>query len=62
VSSREVIDRMKAAGWMLARTNGSHCHFTHPHRAGVVTVPHPKRDLPIGTIKSIEKATGLKLR
>jgi predicted RNA binding protein YcfA (HicA-like mRNA interferase family) len=62
VSSREVIDRMKAAGWVLARTKGSHCHFAHPHRAGVVTVPHSKRDLPIGTIKSIEKATGLKLR
>jgi predicted RNA binding protein YcfA (HicA-like mRNA interferase family) len=48
---------------MGARTDkGSHCHFAHPHRAGVVTVPHSKRDLPIGTIKSIEKATGLKLR
>jgi predicted RNA binding protein YcfA (HicA-like mRNA interferase family) len=61
VSSRDVIDRMKAAG-VLARTKGSHCHFTHPHRAGVVTVPHPKKGIPIGTVKSIEKATGLKLR
>ena len=25
----------------------------------LVTVPHPKRDLPIGTLRSIEKASGL---
>jgi predicted RNA binding protein YcfA (HicA-like mRNA interferase family) len=25
-------------------------------------VPHPKRDIPIGTLRSIEKQAGLKLR
>jgi len=28
---------------------------------GGVTVPHPKRDVPIGTLRSIEKQCGLKL-
>jgi predicted RNA binding protein YcfA (HicA-like mRNA interferase family) len=62
VSSREIIEKMKKAGWVLARAKGSHHHFSHPGMPGVVTVPHPKKDLPTGTIKSIEKATGLKLR
>jgi predicted RNA binding protein YcfA (HicA-like mRNA interferase family) len=41
---------------------GSHHHFTHPTRPGVVTVPHPVKDLKIGTLKSIERQSGVKLR
>lgn len=40
---------------------GSHKQFKHLVKAGRVTVPHPKRDLPIGTLKSIEKQAGIKL-
>jgi len=29
---------------------------------GRVTVPHPERDIPMGTLKSIERQSGLKLR
>jgi hypothetical protein len=36
--------------------------FRHPEQNQVVTVPHPKADLPIGTLKSIERQSGLKLR
>jgi predicted RNA binding protein YcfA (HicA-like mRNA interferase family) len=36
--------------------------FKHPRKKGRVTVPHPERDIPIGTLKSIEKQSGLKLR
>jgi predicted RNA binding protein YcfA (HicA-like mRNA interferase family) len=61
VSSTEVIRRISAEGWVLARTKGSHQHFKHATRPGIVTVPHPKRDLPIGTLKSIEKQSGVKL-
>jgi hypothetical protein len=31
-------------------------------KKGRVTVPQPERDVPIGTLKSIEKQSGLKLR
>jgi predicted RNA binding protein YcfA (HicA-like mRNA interferase family) len=41
---------------------GSHVQFRHPTKTGRVTVPHPERDIPIGTLKSIEKQSGLKLR
>jgi predicted RNA binding protein YcfA (HicA-like mRNA interferase family) len=40
---------------------GSHRHFKHPTKPGKVTIPHPKRDLPVKTIRSIEKASGVKL-
>jgi predicted RNA binding protein YcfA (HicA-like mRNA interferase family) len=62
VSSAEVIRLIKAAGWTHARTKGSHQHFRHPQRPGIVTVPHPEKDIPIGTLKSIEKQSGVKLR
>ncbi len=31
-------------------------------KLGLVTVPHPKKDLSIGTLKSIEKQAGIRLR
>ncbi|HXG29420.1 MAG TPA: type II toxin-antitoxin system HicA family toxin [Nevskiales bacterium] len=39
---------------------GSHHQFKHPVKPGRVTVPHPKRDLPVGTSNSILKQAGLK--
>jgi predicted RNA binding protein YcfA (HicA-like mRNA interferase family) len=62
MNSREIIKALEKAGWMLVRVTGSHHHFRHPHQPGVTTVPHPKRDIPIGTLKSIESQSGIKLR
>ena len=47
-------------GWQIVRTKGSHHHLKHPTKAGLVTVPHPKKDLPLGTVRSILKQAGLK--
>jgi hypothetical protein len=33
-----------------------------PNTEQVVTVLHPKKDIPVGTIKSIERQSGVKLR
>ena len=30
---------LKRGGWELVRTEGSHHHFRHPDRSGLVTVP-----------------------
>jgi predicted RNA binding protein YcfA (HicA-like mRNA interferase family) len=60
MNSREVIRRLEADGWVHVRTKGSHWQFRHPTRPGVVTVPHPKRDFPAGTLKSIFKQAGWK--
>lgn len=60
MSSRDIIKLLVADGWGLERITGSHHHFKHPARPGLVTVPHPKRDLPKGTLNSILKQAGLK--
>ena len=61
MNSREVISRIEADGWLEVRQRGSHKHFRHPVKPGTATVPHPIRDLPIGTLKSIERQTGVPL-
>ncbi|UXR74654.1 type II toxin-antitoxin system HicA family toxin [Staphylococcus sp. IVB6238] len=58
-SSKEVIKRIEQDGWYLVRVVGSHHHYKHPTRKGKVTVPHPKKDLPRGTERSILKQAGL---
>jgi predicted RNA binding protein YcfA (HicA-like mRNA interferase family) len=60
--SREVIAVLEREGWEQVRQKGSHLQFKHPRRPGRVTVPHPNPDIPTGTLKSIEKQSGLKLR
>lgn len=62
MDSKAVIAALKADGWEQVAQKGSHCQFKHPAKPGRVTVPHPKRDLPVGTLRSIEKQAGLKLR
>jgi predicted RNase H-like HicB family nuclease len=39
----------------LVRVTGSHHHFKHPTKSGLVTIPHPKKDLQIKTVNSIFK-------
>lgn len=46
-------------GWFLVRTKGSHHHFKHRTKTGLVTVPPPKKDVPIKTANSILKQAGL---
>ena len=57
----EVIARIEADGWQLARTRGSHRQFKHPSKPGTVTLAgKPSLDLPPGTLNSILKQAGLK--
>jgi len=62
MNSREVIQAIEAEGWTHVRTTGSHWHFKHGSRPGIVTVPHPRKDLPLGTVRSIERQSGVDLR
>lgn len=62
MKSRDVIKKITAAGWYEVRQVGSHKQFRHDDRPGTVTVPHPKADLAIGTLRSIEKQSGVSLR
>jgi predicted RNA binding protein YcfA (HicA-like mRNA interferase family) len=62
MNSREIISALKADGWEQVAQKGSHVQFKHRTKPGRVTVPHPKRDIPLGTLRSIEKQADLKLR
>jgi predicted RNA binding protein YcfA (HicA-like mRNA interferase family) len=61
MSSREVLRALLQDGWVLQGTRGSHHQYTHPSKPGRVTVPHPKKDLKVGTIRSIEKQAGIRI-
>ena len=62
MNSRDVISALKADGWFEVNHAGSHKQFRHPTKPGRVTVVHPSRDIPAGTLRSIEKQSGIKLR
>jgi len=47
-------------GWVLVRVTGSHHHFKHPEKPGLVTLPHPKSEVPKGTLRSIWRQAGWK--
>jgi len=60
MKSDTVIKILTSDGWKLVRVKGSHHVFKHETKKGIVVVPHPKKDLPIGTLNSILKQAGLK--
>lgn len=62
MKSKEIIAALEQDGWTQVAQKGSHVQFKHPTKSGRVTVPHPNKDIPLGTLKSIEKQSGLKLR
>ncbi|MEG2286186.1 MAG: type II toxin-antitoxin system HicA family toxin [Eubacterium sp.] len=56
-----MIKILKKEGWVLIRIEGSHHHFRQMETGKMTTVPHPKKSLPIGTIKGISRQTGINL-
>lgn len=60
MDSREVIRILHKDGWRHVRTTGDHFHFRNDHKPGTVTVPHPRKNIPKGTLNSIWKQAGLK--
>jgi predicted RNA binding protein YcfA (HicA-like mRNA interferase family) len=58
---QEVIKLLEADGWTLKRTSGSHRHFVHPVKPGLVTVAgKPSATLKPKTEASILKQAGLR--
>ncbi|SFI50350.1 Predicted RNA binding protein YcfA, dsRBD-like fold, HicA-like mRNA interferase family [Phyllobacterium sp. CL33Tsu] len=54
--SKKIIKRLKDEGFELVSVRGSH----HKFRKGEITliIPHPRKDLPLGTARSIAKDAG----
>ena len=58
-SSTDLIRLVEADGWYLRKVTGSHHHYKHPTKPGIVTIPHPKKSLPKGTVRAILKQAQL---
>lgn len=61
-SSREVIKKLEDDGWQEVGCVGDHHQFKHSLKPGRVTVTHPVKDIPIGTLKSILKQADIILK
>lgn len=61
MNGKGVIARLKAHGWSLARTHGSHHILVKDGRAVPVPV-HGTRDLGVGLLAAIQRQTGVKLK
>lgn len=54
--SRKIVRRLLSEGFELVGGKGSHQKF---RRGGItVVVPHPRKDLPLGTARSIARMAG----
>ncbi|MES2961291.1 MAG: type II toxin-antitoxin system HicA family toxin [Pseudomonadota bacterium] len=62
MNSKKLIRILEMDGWRLISTKGSHQQYKHPFKKGRVTVPHPSRDFPKGTLASIFKQAGIDKR
>jgi predicted RNA binding protein YcfA (HicA-like mRNA interferase family) len=57
---RDILAILEADGWQLVRIRGSHHHYKHRSKAGIVTVPRSGNDdLSPGTLRSIYKQARL---
>lgn len=54
--SRDIIRRLEADGFVLVSVRGS--HHKYRREARTVILPHPRRDIPIGTARSIYRQAG----
>lgn len=61
MNGKQIIKALEAAGFRVIRVSGSHHILSDGERK--VTVPvHGTADVKIGTLKSIEKQSGVKLK
>ncbi|WP_420832399.1 type II toxin-antitoxin system HicA family toxin [Paraflavitalea pollutisoli] len=58
---KQVVKRLRDAGWRIKNQEGGHVHMTHEKIPGKVTIPrHGKKDLKPGTLSAIAKHARLK--
>ncbi|MBI3618984.1 type II toxin-antitoxin system HicA family toxin [Candidatus Peregrinibacteria bacterium] len=59
MGSKEVEHILLEHGFLEKRQTGSHRIFFHPEKRKVIPVPMGRKDLPIGTLRSILKGAGI---
>ncbi len=61
MNAKEIIKILKENGFIKKSQKGSHEKYIKDDKTVIVPI-HGKKDVPIGTIKSIEIQSGVKLR
>ena len=56
--SQKIINRLEKDGWAEVSRKGSHVTFKKEGVAFLITVPHPRKDLPKGLKRVIERSAG----
>jgi predicted RNA binding protein YcfA (HicA-like mRNA interferase family) len=57
---KELAALIEKDGWLFIRQDGSHRHYKHSDKPGIVTIPFHNKDLKKGTVNSILRRAGLK--
>jgi len=52
-NSRDIESRLERDGWFLKRVRGSHHVFKHSKSRETIVLPHPKKDLGVGLVRTI---------
>ena len=61
MTGKEIIRKLEGEGWRVLRQNGSHVRMGKG--TGRTSIPvHGHRDVKVGTLASIERQTGVKLK
>jgi mRNA interferase HicA len=61
MNAKEIIKILKENGFIKKSKRGSHEKYIKDDKTVIVPI-HGKKDIPLGTIKSIELQSGIKLR
>lgn len=56
-SSRRIIQILSKNGFMIVGQKGSHQKYTNGEKT--VIIPAPRKEMPVGTLKSISKQSGI---
>jgi predicted RNA binding protein YcfA (HicA-like mRNA interferase family) len=58
MNSKQIIKRLESEGWQQVGGKGDHVKFKHAGKLGHVVVPHPRKDLAVGTLHNIYRQAG----
>ena len=61
MNAKEILKILKQNGFTQISQRGSHIKLAKNDKFTIVA-NHGKKDIPLGTVKQIEKSTGVKLR
>lgn len=59
-NSRKLLRMLQDNGWVVERIRGDHHNLKKEGVQELITLPHPKKDLPKGLVRRIYKIAGWK--